>query len=71
MFAIIHLGIHWWLAWHSFVVKADTPDDALTTYLDQPEWLNILSVISFYAMGVIADCVTVSNSIIISRSCIR
>jgi len=71
MFAIIHLGIHWWWDWHSFVVKADTSDDALTTYLDKPEWLSILSVISFYAMGVIADCVTVSNSTIISRSYIR
>jgi len=71
MFAIIHLGIHWWWDWHSFVVKADTSDDALTTYQDKPEWLSILSVISFYAMGVIADCVTVSNSTIISRSYIR
>jgi len=71
MFAIIHLGIHWWLAWRSFVVKADTPDDALETYINQPEWLAALSVISFYSMGLIADFVTVSNLTMISRSFIQ
>jgi len=71
MFAIIHFGIHWWLAWRSFVVKADTPDDALETYITEPEWLAALSVTSFYSMGLIADFVTVSNSTIISRSSIR
>jgi len=71
MFAIIHLGIRWWWTWHSFVVKADTSDDALTTYLDKPEFFSILSVISVYSMGVIADFVTVSNSTIISRWCMR
>ena len=71
MFAIIHLGIHWWLAWHSFVVKADTPDDALATYLNQPTWLAVLSVVSVYSMGSIADFVAVSDSTIISRSCIK
>jgi len=71
MFAIIHLGIHWWLAWRSFVVKADTPDDALETYINQPEWLAALSVTSFYSMGLIADFVTVSSSTIFYQVTIR
>ena len=71
MFAIIHLGIHWWLAWRSFVVKADTPDDALETYITEPEWLAALSVTSFYSMGLIADFVTVSSSTIFYQVTIR
>lgn len=71
MFAIVHLGIHWWLAWRTFVVNADTSDDALMTFIDQPQWLTGVSVVTFSLMALIADFVTVSNSTTISRPCNR
>ncbi|KAF5350715.1 hypothetical protein D9756_008569 [Leucocoprinus leucothites] len=59
MLAMIHLGIHWWLARLVFVVDADTPKDSLLAFITQPQWCNALSVVTFSLMSLIADIVTV------------
>ncbi|KAJ3574898.1 hypothetical protein NP233_g1460 [Leucocoprinus birnbaumii] len=59
MLAMIHLGIHWWLARLTFVVHAETSTESLLTFLNQPQWCNALSVVTFSLMSLIADFVMV------------
>lgn len=56
------MTVRWAVTRQAAVVDGDTAEGIATSFLNQPEWCNILSTLSFSLMLLISDIVTVSYS---------